>query len=270
MAFSVQNTDASGYTRQLSTPTIDSEFPSSYRGGTDAYGIVTYAAELLTSGLTGLTEMNPGTNTSVWDAGGFARITYNVSGTYGLRFTPDTTKTQVYVRFELRRNQLNTTKQFKLLGNGAILSNATMGAAGGGYTGNLYYIGYGDNVASENDGTCITRMDGTLQGGSAYTRTPPTDVYSPAMVYQDYSGTVWEQYELFWKYNDSGVANGEIIIWKDSVLIFHFTNVYNCADGVGNNTLGQIGIGEYSGNAGVYEDYRNLSISYERPTGRGV
>jgi len=235
-----------------------------------------------TSNTTGLSwnDTSSGVNTYTWDSSNnCVRITYNSASTSGLQWIfPDATRDQVYVKYSLRRNSSNTSKQLKCTGQGIIagsnVSNFTFGASIGGYTGRTSIgLQYGDNPdpAGSNDNKIGYKMDGTEAGGTQFLRPlqKPLILHkSTSDITQNVSGTVWETYEVFAKFGDPGARNGEFAIRKDGELLFHIKDVWNTADG--NESTHQkrryVGIAEYSGATGFYEEYKDLKISYERPT----
>lgn len=235
-----------------------------------------------TSNTTGLSwnDTSGGVNTYTWDSSNnCVRITYNAAFTSGLQWIfPDATRDQVYVKYSLRRNSSNTSKQLKCTGQGIIaganVSNFTFGPSIGGYTGRTSIgLQYGDNPdpAGSNDNKIGYKMDGTEAGGTQFLRPlqKPLILHkSTSDITQNVSGTVWETYEVFAKFGDPGARNGEFAIRKDGELLFHIKDVWNTADG--NESTHQkrryVGIAEYSGATGFYEEYKDLKISYERPT----
>lgn len=235
-----------------------------------------------TSNTTGLSwnDTSSGVNTYTWDSSNnCVRITYNSANTSGLQWIfPDATRDQVYVKYSLRRNSSNTSKQLKCTGQGIIagsnVSNFTFGPSIGGYVGKTSIgLQYGDNPdpAGSNDNKIGYKMDGTEAGGTQFFRPlqKPLILHkSTSDITQNVSGTVWETYEVFAKFGDPGARNGEFAIRKDGELLFHIKDVWNTADG--NESTHQkrryVGIAEYSGATGFYEEYKDLKISYERPT----
>lgn len=275
MAVTPATVNLSGFYRNDTSPIIYGANPHIPRGGS---GITTYAAQLLRTGLTGLTQdIYPG-NTITWmtdEAEGYARINWVTGHTHGLHYdvlSAHGNQTQVYTKVYIRRTMANSSKVLKINGAGSpYQSNTTLiGPTAGGYTGDEINAYWGDVVNSNNDNSVPYRMDGVLTGGGSLTRAAPTFNHSPlARKYMNITGA-WEYYETFVKFNDSGVQNGECAIWQNRTLIFHASSVWNCADGTNQNIINYVGLGEYTSMANVVEDYKLFDISFERPVGRGI
>jgi hypothetical protein len=226
-------------------------------------------------------------NTAVWttDAtGGFARLTYGSGGTAGLRWTISSlTHPQIYVRFEIRRSSTNTTKQLKIFGKyffgggGTDYSNATFGCMGGytGYVPGVHYsdaIGGGDTSCEMNVGGYPTNNLPQIGYGTNFSRSPyPTMTTvsgTPAAPTPQRSDGNWEQWEMFVLFNTNGTPNGETVMWQDGVKRLHLTNQYNCGNDL--QAWSGLDLGGYANVSGFHEDYRLASVSYDRPTGRGI
>jgi hypothetical protein len=218
--------------------------------------------------------------TATWQndsTGGFALATWPRGGAAGLRWTAaDSSHAQLYVRFDLRRTSSTfNTKQLKIFGWGLVpggsrYSNFTFGPQVSGYGGGLSAggvaysdsIGGGDNSCSPGYGG-YTSPPSTGYGGS-FSRTPyPTQAVVTGGVTQAIND--WDTWEVFVRYNDDGTPNGEIAVWKNHALIFHYTNMFNC--GTGLQHIGGFWLGGYtSGSNGPYtEHYRRVCVSYDRP-----
>jgi len=239
----------------------------------------TWVFEGLETGTTGLTwdDTSGGVNTYAWDsANSCVRITYNTAATSGLEWSfPDALRDQVYIKYDIRRNNTKCSKQIKIFSQGISsspqkYSNATIGPSGGGYTGTSYSIQYGDNPSSNNDNAIGYKMNGTTIGGTVFRKglqTPYIIHKSTADVTQNVAGTVWETYEIFAKFGDPGARNGEFAVRKNGEVVFHAKDVWNTADDdpANHQKRKKVTIGAYSASTDFYEEYKNLKISYERP-----
>lgn len=228
----------------------------------------TYDAQLLYTSQDMTFVNDPGSNSVEWrtdEAQGYARITYAVTGVAGLKHTlVNQTSAQVYVSYYVRRHENPCSKQLKVngVGSGADRNNYTFGPTANGYSDNECYLYYGDAVSGGNDNSVDLRMDGVLTGGGVFSRAEPTYTSIPARVFQDVTGTVWERYEVYAKFNSIGAKDGRFGIAKNGTRIFQLDDVYNCSDDANARFRDYIGIGEYTANGtGFFEDYKRVDIS---------
>jgi hypothetical protein len=211
-----------------------------------------------------------GTDTIVWTSdgtGSFARITYVASGTIRLLWPyADRNQTGGYVKFESRFSASGkTAKHLKIFGQGypTNYSNCTWPANAGAIPEIIY-----DDSASPTGGHDLlseTSFTGSLTGGGAYSRTPHPTINTTSSATND---TSWHTWEYWFKFNDDGINNGEFAAWKDSVLVFWISDVYN--SGVGLSKRDYLTLGDFSAQSGWTLDFRNVDIGYSRPTGRGI
>lgn len=225
-----------------------------------------YDAQLLYTSQDMTFNNDPG-NTVEWrtdEAEGYARIHYDNPGFCGLQHTlANQTSAQVYVSYYVRRHENPCSKQLKVngVGSGADRNNYTFGPTANGYSDNECYLYYGDAVSGGNDNSVVFRMDAALTGGGAFSRAEPTYTSAPARVFQDVTGTVWERYEVYAKFNSIGVQNGRFGVAKNGVLVFQIDDVWNCSDDTNARFRDYIGVGEYTSNSGFIEDYKRVDIS---------
>ena len=210
-------------------------------------------------------------NTDEWrtaEAEGYARIGYNATGFSGLiHDLVNTTSPQIYVAYSVRRHEAATSKQLKIngFGTGEDRNNCTFGPTAFGYSDDEAFLYWGDAVSGGNDNNATYNLLGSLVSGSL-TRAAATDTYSPARVFQDVTGTVWERYAVFALFNSIGAKDGRFGVaryvagsWE---RIFQFDDVYNCSDDANARYRDYVGIGEYTGNGtGFIEDYKRVDIS---------
>jgi len=236
-----------------------------------------WAFEGLESSLAGFSIIDNSSgqvHSAEWDAGGFARLTWAAeanAGTFGLRYNIPSGKFQSLTQFDIRRHGTKTSKILKSPGinngTGNPTSNYTFGATLGGYVSAGLDIYYSDSVNGGDNSTGYT-MTGSLGGGTSETRATPTKtVVTPGGINMSVDGVTWDTYEVFVKFNETGIANGEIGIRKNGTLILHFEDVWNCAEPAidGARFRKYAGLGEYSSSRDFYEDYRNFKIGYDRP-----
>ena len=218
------------------------------------------------------TDESGGSNSYNWSDsdGGYVTLTYNSANTSGLEWDfPNTSTYQVWVKYDVQRSSTKASKQLKIFSQGSPTnpSNATFGPTSGGYTNaTSYSVYYSDRVAG-GDNQVAYLMTGALTGGAVLSRDGPTKVITSTSVSQSTTGTVWETYEVFIKFNDEGAKNGEIAIRKDGVTRLYLTDVWNA--GEGNEALFRmrdyISLGAYSATSGFSEKYRKFKVSYDRP-----
>lgn len=239
-------------------------------GGTAAGGSVTWQFQGLTSGTNGSHTLDSGLvaygTTPTWATDGtgqYVSVAYSASAG-GLSWSlPSFGQTQVYVKVDMRRNTLLLHSKYckfrswYLDYGGGNYSNMTFG---NGYSTEAPSIGYGDNVSGNNDQGIAYNWDGT--SGGTFTRATPTLANSTSYTYD----TSWHTYEYFVKQNSDNTADGIVAIRidQDNAKRFILTNMYNASNG--SQSFGSIGIGEWSNNSGFTEDFRNLGISFDKPS----
>lgn len=260
----------------------DGKYYSKYPNG-NAIAVNPWYWEGLSSGLGGLTA-DTSHGTVVWNAGGFARITYVTAGVTDLEYrsTP-AGNSEITVQYDIRRHQANGSKQLKIFSRHSSGAGALTAQQPFSYSGSKPSYTYSDN-SNSGDNDCEINLLGAFRGGTAATRTPAftksTFQASDAAVQQDITGTVWETWKVYEKRNSDNVADGELAVWKDGVLVLHLTNMWNCATTVSDGTnpgvsdserilyreRGRVALGAYANvGGGWYEDYRNLKIGFFRP-----
>jgi hypothetical protein len=215
---------------------------------------VTYEFTGLTTGLSGLAN-DGGT---VWDSvNGYAVVT-TTGSVQGLSYSLLNRSTQyLYVKVDCRKSSTTqSSKHFKVFGqNISGRSNCTW--APGGYAGDRYGIYYGDNQTGGNDATTEMKFDGVLTGGGFYSRTPhPTFVVTSTVLFD----TSFHTEEYWMKFNDTGVANGELACILDGVVKFHAKNLFNCHDGGNLRDYFSLTAFTQSPGVGVIEYWKNLYV----------
>ena len=232
-----------------------------------------WAFEGLESSLDGLIAVDNtgGSNAVVWDAGGFARVTYNVAGTTGLRYTVPSGKFETLVSFQIRRHTNSCSKMIKTVSSNALIpvspfANYTIGPTAGGYSGSNLSVSYGEYGGDSGNQFWV---DGNIAGGaSPLARGAPTQtVVTPGGVAMSIDGSAWDTVEIWARFNSTSTQDGEWAIRLNGVVIFHWQNVWNCSEPSVDEARNRayIGLAEYTSSVGFYEDYRNFKIGYTRP-----
>lgn len=224
---------------------------------------------------------------SGWQVGGYMKLNYAASGTFGLRFgTSQTGLHEICVQYDILRSFNACSKQCKTYGWGLIntsgsppYSNATFGCTMGGYTGTGYGVYYGDAASGSNDNACPIACSGYPTGslpaigfGGSFSRTPyPTQGPTIALT-QDITGTVWQTIMVYYRASSAGTNDGQITIWSYAggvwTMQLNLTAMWNCSSTT--QDRGGFGLGEYSANSGFYEYYRNCYQMFAKPVGMGI
>jgi hypothetical protein len=183
------------------------------------------------SDIGGMSDWDPASNISLQETGGInnskcALVTYDRSGTppywFG-RSVANENLSQMYVRFYFKVDDPSGGCKFlKLFGkrNGLNYANSTFAIH---YNSSLLYeISYGNGDNIENDTQNTVRYDGTVND--------PGVIIERATGAFDPRDGQWHCFEVFMKYNDNGLRNGEYRVWVDGELRLHATNVKNRHD----------------------------------------
>jgi hypothetical protein len=246
-------------------------------GGADSYGITTYALQTLITGLNNgaiLNDNTSGAATGAWTSdgtGSFYRMTYPAAGGNAGPYWSgiDSSKRQIYVRWDYRRNSNNHTKRMKIFGKGYPTNYSNFNVHVD-YSGTPLGISYSDKTGGGDiDVQFFIGSYPTLTGGSAFSRSPhPVEQVDIAT--NEHTNSTWDTHEFFGLHNDDGTPNGEIAYWYNGTLILWLTAMYNCR--TGGQGFAAVTLCDYANNPGstLIEDVRNWYVSYDRPTGRGI
>lgn len=246
--------------------------------GVDAYGIGTYAVSSLITGINGtgitINDNTSGAATATWTSdgtGNFARIQWPIGGgNIGIGWdVADTTKRGIYIRYKYRRWFADHSKRLKYFGNGypTNYSNCTHAVD---YSGQARAFAFSDKTTGGDiDVEYFYGSYPTLTGGSNYSQTPhPTKQVDVA--YNEPIDGTWILCEEWFQHSTDGNNDGEKWSAVDGVTKTYLSNAYTCR--TGGQGFVRVSLGDYlqSNAAIVYEDFKEVYISYDRPVGRGL